>query len=90
MAQCRRQTYAWKGEFQRSHALKILHQISAQYHRYNVPSKRLLEEHMATPAFKALASTRPCTMQQVSKTICYSDQSQSRTKLVYRLHAPHS
>lgn len=90
MAQCRRETYTWKDEFQRSRALKILHQISAQYHRYNVPSKRLLEEHVATPAFKALASTRPCTMQQVSKTICYSDQSQSRTKLVYRLHAPHS
>ena len=45
---------------------------------------------MATPVIKALASTRPFTMQQVRKTICYSDQSQSRTKLLYRLQAPHS
>ena len=82
MAQCRPETYAWKGEFQWSHAIKILHRISALYHRYNVPSKRLLEEHMATPTLKALASTRPCTIQQVRKTICYSDQSQSRTKLL--------
>ena len=60
------------------------------YFIFNVPTKRLLDEHRATPTFKALASTRPCTNQQVRKIICYSDQSQSRSKLLYRLQAPHS
>ena len=62
----------------------------SNYFIFNVPTTRLLDEHRATPTFKALASTRQCTNQQVRKIICYSDQSQSRRKLLYRLQAPHS
>lgn len=37
--------------------LLILHKISAQHHRHNVPNKRQLDVHLPTPTFKALEST---------------------------------
>ena len=73
MAECHREAWCWKDEFQRSYTLRILHQIPAQFHGHDVPTETQLKEHMAAPSFKTLASARPCTIQHGCTVICYTE-----------------